>query len=50
MQDGLHATAETVRNDLEPGRGSMDRGPAGGPSERHLASSVSSIFASEESS
>src|SRR5208337_3850449 len=43
-----HATVEAVRNDLDTGRRSMDRGPAGGPPERHLASSVSIILASGE--
>ena len=50
VQDGVHPTAETVRDDLETGRRSMDRRPARDPIERPLVSGVSSILASEDAS
>src|SRR3954470_12090035 len=48
-QDGVHATAETVGDDLETGGGSVDRGPARDPTERGLAGGVSVVLSSTAS-
>src|SRR5436309_13384404 len=50
VQDGVHATAETVGNDLVAGRGPADRGLARAPSERGLGGGVSDILASKDPS
>src|SRR5271168_4524235 len=50
MQDGVHATAETVRDDMETGRRSVDCLSARDSLERPLDPGVSSLLASEDPS